>query len=80
VLHGPYVESGYSVPQSFSDAPTGTYTVTYSSGGPPSSVFDGVSPSSQVLPASGIIRFTMLFTFQRLPEAPYGCGEKAMYL
>jgi hypothetical protein len=68
VVHGPYVASGGSVRQSFSDAPTGTYSVSYSSGGPPGSVFEGITPSSQVLPAGGNIYFNIRFKFQGVQQ------------
>jgi hypothetical protein len=66
VVHGPYTQSGSYVTQSFSNAPTGTYSVSYSSGGPPSSVFEGITPSSQILPAGGSINFNIHFKFQGL--------------
>jgi len=64
VLAGPYVESGSYAPQSFTDAPAGTYSVNYTSGGPHSAVFEGVSPSSQYLSAGGHITFTLRFVFR----------------
>ena len=72
VVQGPYVESGSAVPQSLGNAPAGTYTVTYRSGGPPSSVFEGVSPPTQSLQPGGTIIFTLIFKFQGVlpPPAP----------
>ncbi|MBC8275841.1 MAG: hypothetical protein H8E40_12850 [Chloroflexi bacterium] len=64
VVQGPYVESGSSVPQSLGNAPAGTYSVTYSSGGPEGSVFEGVVPPTQVLSPGGTITFTLRFRFQ----------------
>ncbi len=63
VVHGPYIESGSYVPQSFSNAATGTYSVSYSSGGPPSCVLEAVTPSSQILPAGGSINFNLHFRY-----------------
>jgi hypothetical protein len=63
VVSGPYMQSGGYVPQSFSNAATGTYSVSYSSGGPPSSIFEGVTPSSQILPAGGSISFNLRFVY-----------------
>ena len=70
VLTGPYVESGNYAPQSFTNAPVGTYSVSYSSGGPYSSVFEGISPSSQYLSAGGHITFTMRFVFRGVTPGP----------
>jgi len=69
-LTGPYVESGSYAPQSFSNAPVGTYSVSYSSGGPYSSVFEGVSPSSQYLSSDGHITFTLRFVFRGVTPGP----------
>jgi len=70
VLTGPYVESGSYAPQSFTNAPVGTYSVSYSSGGPYSSVFEGVSPSSQYLSEGGHITFTLRFVFRGVTPGP----------
>ena len=64
VLQGPYVESGSSAPRSFANAPQGSYSVQYRTGGPPQSSFVGVSPPSQMLPAGGSISFTLEFHFE----------------
>jgi len=64
VVQGPYVESGGAVPQSLNNAPAGNYAVTYRSGGPPQSTFEGVSPPSQALQPGGSIAFTLMFQFQ----------------
>ncbi len=69
VLQGPYVDSGHAVPATVSNAPSGTYRLQYNSGGPPGGVFEGVSPSTQVLPAGGTISFNIKFKFKGvLPE------------
>ena len=70
VLTGPYPESGGQVPYSHSNAPSGNYSVSYSYGGPPSSVFEGVSHSSQYLPAGGSITFTLKFIFRGATPNP----------
>ena len=70
VLTGPYPESGSHVPYSHSNAPSGSYSVNYSGGGPPSSLFEGVSPSSQYLPAGGSINFTLRFVFRGVMPGP----------
>lgn len=67
---GPYVESGNSVPRNFSNAPSGTYSVNYAAGGPPGSIFEGVSPPTQILPSGGTATFIMMFKFQGIPPAP----------
>ena len=70
VLTGPFPESGSHVPYSHSNTPSGEYSVNYSSGGPPSSVFEGVSPSTQYLPAGGSITFTLKFVFRGVLPGP----------
>ena len=64
MVSGPYMQSGGYAPQNFSNAATGTYSVSYSSGGPPSCVFEGVTPASQILPAGGSISFNLGFRYQ----------------
>ena len=70
VLTGPYPESGGHLPYSHSNAPSGNYSVNYSSGGPHSSVFEGVSHSSQYLPAGGSVTFTLKFVFKGVLPGP----------
>ena len=61
-VSGPYVDSHSSVPHAFSDCPAGSYTVIYKSGGPESSILDGISPSAtQTLSSGGTITFTLNF-------------------
>ena len=62
VVTGPYVESGHSVSQTFSNVPQGTYSVQYRSGGPDAGRFVGVTPSSQTLHPGGSISFNIMFT------------------
>jgi len=68
VVYGPYVESGSRVPRSFSDSPSGEYSVEYNSGGPPQSRFSRVVSSSLYLPPGGKINFTIEFEFIGLPD------------
>jgi len=58
---GPYVESGSTVSNTFSNLPQGTYTVAYREGGPSPAEFIGVSPSSQTLSPGGSISFVIMF-------------------
>lgn len=68
---GPYVDSSYSVPETFSNCPQGIYTVSYTSGGPPSTVLDGITPvPTQSLPPGGSLTFTLNFRFVGVPEPP----------
>ena len=70
VLTGPYVESGSNAPHSFTNAPSGTYSVNYNSGGPYSGVFEGVSPPSQYMSPGGHITFTIRFAFKGVLPGP----------
>ena len=61
-ISGPQTYSGSSVVHSFSNVPTGSYTIGYSSGGPAGVTFSDISPSStQTLSAGGTITFTLNF-------------------
>ena len=61
-LSGPQTYSGSSVTQSFSNVPTGSYTLGYSSGGPGGATFSDVAPSStQMVSDGGTITFTLNF-------------------
>jgi hypothetical protein len=63
-LNGPYVDSGYSAPETFSNCPQGLYTLSYKSGGPPSTVLDGITPApAQSLLPGGSVTFTLRFRF-----------------
>lgn len=75
VLSGPYVDSGYSVPETFSNCPQGVYTLSYRSGGPLSAVLEKIVPApTQNLPPGGGITFTLWFRFAGVippgPEPP----------
>ena len=61
---GPYMDTSRSVPGRFTNCPAGTYTVTYSSGGPHQSRLTSITPSTQNLPPGGTIVFILNFTFQ----------------
>jgi hypothetical protein len=62
-ITGPQTINGSSVPQTYSNQPTGSYTITYLSGGPSGAIFKDITPSAtQTLNAGGTITFTMNFT------------------
>jgi uncharacterized protein (DUF2141 family) len=63
-MHGPKTDSSYSVPDSFSGLPAGTYSLHYISGGPSGAQFVGVTPPSQSLHEGGSISFTIQFSTQ----------------
>lgn len=64
-IHGPITDSSYSVPDSFSSLPLGTYTVSYSSGGPSGAMLASITPSpTQTLSSGGAITFTLNFQSQ----------------
>jgi len=64
-IHGPYSDSSYSVPDSFDGLPEGSYTLVYSSGGPPGAQFAGISPKpTQYLSSGGHTSFTLNFYSQ----------------
>jgi len=70
-LNGPYVDSGYSVPETFSNCPQGIYTLSYMSGGPPSTVLERITPGpTQSLAPGGSVTFTLHFHFVGLPQEP----------
>ena len=60
---GPKADSGSFVPHVFSNSPAGTYTLSYSSGGPAGATLVSISPSPiQTLPTGGSITFTLNFS------------------
>ncbi len=63
-MHGPKTDSSYSVPDSFSGLPAGTYSLHYNSGGPSGAQYVGITPPSQSLSAGGSISFTIQFSTQ----------------
>jgi hypothetical protein len=61
-LAGPYVQAKSSVPGTFTNCPMGSYTLSYTSGGPDYSVLDSITPAAtQHLSAGGTLTFTMNF-------------------
>lgn len=61
-LAGPQGVSGTSVSQTFTNMPVGTYTLTYTSGGPSGVMLFSVTPSaSQTVTAGGTTTFTLKF-------------------
>lgn len=61
-ISGPQTYSGSSVNQTFSNVPVGSYTLGYSSGGPPAAALSDVTPNStQTLSAGGTINFALNF-------------------
>jgi len=62
-LTGPFKDADIVVPQTISNLPSGTYTLTYNSGGPPGAVLSGISPSpTQALGPSSNIVYTLNFS------------------
>ena len=60
---GPFKDADVIVPQTFSNLPSGTYTLTYNSGGPSGAVLSTISPSpTQTLAAGSNIVFTVNFS------------------
>jgi len=60
---GPFKDADVVVPQTFSNLPSGTYTLTYNSGGPSGSVLSSISPSpTQTLAAGSNIVLTLNFS------------------
>ena len=62
-LSGASSFSGSSVPSTFGNKPTGSYTLSYSSGGPSGATLSNITPSSsQTLGSGSTISFTLNFT------------------
>jgi hypothetical protein len=62
-LTGPTTINGASVPATFANSPTGTYTLTYNSGGPSGATFVGITPSpTQTLLVRRTLTFTLNFS------------------
>jgi hypothetical protein len=60
---GPFRDADVVVPQTFSNLPSGTYTLTYNSGGPPGSVLSSISPSpTQTLAPNSNSVYTLNFS------------------
>jgi hypothetical protein len=61
-LTGPQTITGTSASQTFANVPVGTYTLTYTSGGPPGATLNSVTPSvTQTLTAGNTLTFTLNF-------------------
>ncbi|MBE9469682.1 MAG: hypothetical protein IMY78_00345, partial [Chloroflexi bacterium] len=64
-VSGPYSGAKSYVPGSFLNCPTGTYTLSYSYGGPAGATLGSITPSArQSLPAGGSITFNLNFYSQ----------------
>jgi hypothetical protein len=62
-LTGPFKDADVVVPKTFSNMPSGTYTLTYNSGGPPGAVLSSISPSpTQTLSSSSNVVYTLNFS------------------
>jgi hypothetical protein len=62
-VSGPVQNSENTVPQSISNLPSGSYTMTYKGGGPSGAVLTGISPAAvQNLPDNGSIQYTLNFS------------------
>jgi hypothetical protein len=62
-LTGPQTVDGTSVPATFSNIPTGSYTLSLLSGGPRGAALTSITPSAtQTLSAGGTITFTLNFS------------------
>ncbi|MBI1929575.1 cadherin-like domain-containing protein, partial [Candidatus Poribacteria bacterium] len=62
-LTGPQNIDGAAVPQNFTSRPTGSYTLSYLSGGPSGATLSNITPSTtQSLEGSGTILYTLNFT------------------
>ncbi len=64
-ISGPVSDASTKMPDSFTNLPPGTYTLTYNSGGPIGASLTGISPGpTQNLPSGGNITFTLYFSSQ----------------
>jgi uncharacterized repeat protein (TIGR01451 family) len=59
---GPTPISDTTVPKDFTSLTPGTYTPSYTSGGPSGATFSGVTPTSANCPSNGSVTFTFQFT------------------
>jgi len=67
LISGPYQDAESSVPQTFTNLPDGTYTLTYRSGGPSGASFCCIDPSAtQTLGHGQTITFTLVFHSQEV--------------
>jgi uncharacterized protein (DUF2141 family) len=64
-ISGPVSDASTTMPDSFTNLPPGTYTLTYNSGGPIGATLSGISPNpTQNLPSGGNITFTLYLSSQ----------------
>ena len=62
-ITGPFKDADVIVPKTFGNLPSGTYTLTYNSGGPSGAMLSSISPSpTQTLAANGSIVYTLNFS------------------
>jgi hypothetical protein len=62
-ITGPFKDADVIVPKTFGNLPSGTYTLTYNSGGPSSAILSSISPSpTQTLAPNGNIVYTLNFS------------------
>ena len=62
-ITGPFKDADVVVPKTFGNLPSGTYTLTYNSGGPSGAVLSSISPSpTQTLASGGNIVYTLNFS------------------
>jgi hypothetical protein len=62
-ITGPFKDADVTVPQAFSGLPSGTYTLTYTNGGPAGAVLNSINPApTQTLAAGGSIVYTLNFS------------------
>lgn len=77
-ITGPQTIDGSSVPQTYANRPTGSYTISYLSGGPTGATFKDITMSAtQTLTASGTITFTMNFTSGGVNPTPQEISDLA---
>jgi len=64
-LSGPFMDAGDAVPYTATSCPSGSYTLSYNSGGPYQSVLESITPSPvQQLASGGTLTFYLNFRFQ----------------
>jgi hypothetical protein len=66
MLTGPFQTTDNAVPRTYATIPSGSYTITYASGGPPGAALTGITPSpSQALAGGRTIVFNLNFVAQQ---------------
>jgi hypothetical protein len=62
-ITGPFRDADVMVPQTFNNLPSGTYTLSYNSGGPSGTMLSSISPSpTQTMASGGNIVYTLNFS------------------